>query len=421
MKLLAALSLLLLAAPAPEIRYFRFERPITIPMQAAGQTCLLMDAGTFAHASGQLADLRLYQGAMETPYVVHSDVQAISTDENAPLLNLGRSGGQTSFDAAMSDGNYSDLLLAVDGRDFLATVTVSGSQTQTAVSRTTLGSFTIFDLTRQRLGRSTILHLPESNFRFLHFQIAGLIEPADVKGLSVTRPPASQPRFVTVAETASSTLKDRDSVFEFRVPAHAPVDRVVFVPRESSSSFSRDVKISILPTAQMPADDSAEPPQPVVGSGNILRVHTQQDGHRINEEHLMVSAPRVDLDGEAKWTVSILNRDDVPVPMTSVRLEMLERNLCFDATAGSAYTLYYGDKALVAPTYDYATLFAPEKNPAVAQLGPEAPNQVYQPRPDERPFTEKHPVLLWVALILVIALLGLVAYRSFKAAPVNLS
>ena len=421
MKLLAALSLLLLAVPAPELRYFRFERPITIPMRAAGQTCLVMDAGTFAHASGQLADLRLYQGAVETPYVVHTDVLAVSEDENAPLLNLGKTRSQTSFDAEISGGSYSDLQLAVVGHDFLATVTVSGSQTQTSASRTTLGSFTIFDLTRQRLGHSTILHLPESNFRFLHFQIAGPIEPEDVKGLSVKRPPASQPRFVTVAETASSTLKGRDSVFELRVPAHAPVDRIIFVPRESSSSFSRDVKISILPTAQIPADDSAEPPQPVVGSGDILRVHTQQDGHRINEEHLTVSAPRVNLDGEAKWTVSILNRDDVPIPMSSVRLEMLEHNLCFDAASGSTYTLYYGDKALSAPAYDYATLFAPEQNPVVAQLGTEAPNQVYQPRPDERPFTEKHPVLLWVALILVIALLGLVAYRSFKAAPVNLS
>jgi hypothetical protein len=321
----------------------------------------------------------------------------------------------------MTSGTYRDLQLVVDGRDFLATVTVSGSQTKTAASRTALGSFTIFDLTRQRLGRSTILHLPESNFRFLHFQIAGPIEPESVKGLSVTRPPLSQPRFVTIAETPKSTPKGRGSIFEFTVPAHAPVDRIVFVPRDSASSFSRDVEISILPVTRPPADDSAEPPQPVIGSGNVLRVHTQQDGHKINEEHLNVGAPQVDFDGPAKWTVTIENRDDAPIQMASVRLEMLERNLCFDATAGSAYTLYFGDKALAAPVYDYATLFALQKNPVAAQLGTETANPAYQPRPDERPFTEKHPALLWAALILVIGLLGFVAYRSFKAAPVNAS
>ncbi len=66
MKLLAALALFFLAAPAPEIRYFQFERPIAMPAQASGQTCAVLDPGVFAHASAGLADLRLYQGTIET-------------------------------------------------------------------------------------------------------------------------------------------------------------------------------------------------------------------------------------------------------------------------------------------------------------------------------------------------------------------
>lgn len=417
MKLLAALSLFLLTAPTPELCYFRFERPLVMQPQAEAQTCVVLDAGLFAQTSGRLSDLRLYQGATETPYVVRADVPVLSANETVPLLNLGKSGAQTSFDAEMNGGAYSDLDLAVDGADFLATVAVSGSQNKTAASRTSLGSFTIFDLTRQRLGRSTVLHLPESDFRFLHFQISGPIAPENVKGLSVTHPPVSQPRYVQVAETASGSVKGRDAVYELVVPAHAPVDRIVFVPREGSSSFSRDVSVSIVPAARVPAGDSLEPPRPIDGSGSILRIHALRDGHKINEEHLTVGAPQVDFDGAAKWTVTIKNRDDVPIPMASVRLEMLERNLCFHATVGGGYALYYGDKALSAPVYDYATLFVPEKSPAVAQLGTEVANAAYQPRPDARPFTEKHPALLWVALVLVIALLGFVAYRSVKTAP----
>ncbi len=364
-----------------------------------------------------LADLRLYQGTVETPYVVQTDVSASSSEQSFSPLNLGKGGNGTVFDAEMPAGRYSDLQLNVEGHDFLATVTVSGSQTQTATSRTRLGEFTIFDLTKQRLGRSTVLHLPESDFRFLHFQIAGSISPDDVKGLSVTRVPESQPKYVTIAQTATSTLKDRNSIFEFTVPAHTPVDRIVFVPGQRPPSFSRDVEISVSPVSRPTADDSAEPPQPFTTSGNILRVHTVRDGHRIDEEHLAVSAPQVYYDGEARWTVTIENRDDVPVQMASVGLEMIERKLCFDASAGNGYTLYYGDEALAAPQYDYATLFVVQQNAVAAQLGAETVNPSYQPRPDERPFTEKHPALLWIALILVIALLGAVAFRSFKAAP----
>jgi hypothetical protein len=419
MKLIAALSLFLLAAPAPEMRYFQFERPLVMPPQAGGQTCVTMDAGIYAHAARQLTDLRLYQGDIETPYVVHSDVPAISANENAALLNLGKTGSETSFDAEMPDGTYSDLQLDVDGHDFLATVTVSGSQTRTQTSRTTLGSFTIFDLSQQRLGRSTVLHLTDSNFHFLHFKIAGPLDPASVKGLWVSRSAISQPRYVTVAQVTSAKVIGRDLVFELTVPAHAPVDRLVFVPRDSASSFSRDVEIAILPIGRAPQNDAAEPPRPVTGAGNILRVHTLQGGHKINEEHLTVSAPQVYIDGPTKWTVTIRNHDDAPIPMASLRLEMLERNLCFNAVAGGSYTLHYGDPAIVAPVYDYSALFVLEKDPAPAQLGVEVPNPAYQPRPDLRPFTEKHPALLWVALILVIALLGLVALRSFKTTQIH--
>lgn len=421
MKLLATLALILLAAPAPEIRYFQFERPIGMPAQASGQTCMVVDPAVFAHASAGLADLRLYQGATETPYVVHSEVPVLPADLKISPLNLGKSGGQTVFDAEMPAGTYSDIQLEVSSHDFLATVSVTGSQTQDAGSRTKLGSFTIFDLTRQRLGRSTVLHLPESDFRYLHFQIAGPIAPENVTGLSVTRPPKSQPKYATVAGTAQSTLKDRNSVIEFDVPAHTPIDRIVFVPGQNPPNFSRDVQISIAPVQKRPANDGSEPPPPVTGWGNILRVHGMQDGHRIDEERLTVTAPEADFAASAKWTITIDNHDDAPIQLTSVRLEMLERNVCFDATAGDAYTLFYGDSALTAPVYDYAALFVLQKDAVAAQLGAEIANPVYQPRPDERPFTEKHPTLLWVALVLVIALLGAVAFRSFKTAPANRS
>jgi len=92
----------------------------------------------------------------------------------------------------------------------------------------------------------------------------------------------------------------------------------------------------------------------------------------------------------------------------------LERTLCFNAIPGGKYLLYYGDPALAAPRYDYATLFSQESGAARAALGPEQENPEYRPRPDARPFTERHPALLWVALVLVIVLLGGIALRSAK-------
>ena len=298
--------------------------------------------------------------------------------------------------------------------DFIATVQVSGSQAQADRAETKLGSYTIFDLSRQRLGRSTVLHLPESDFKYLHFRIAGPLSPEAITGLSVVRLPASQPRYVTVAETAQVTRKGHTSVFEFTVPAHVPVDRVVFVPGAKPALFSRDVNIEVEPVLTAPVADAPRYPQTVADSGNLLRVHSAQNGHRIDEERLTIDAPRAEFETQAKWTIVIDNGDDAPLDVQLVRLQMLERDLCFEAAGSGSYVLYYGDPALAAPRYDYAALFSPQTDAAKAAAGTESANAAYQPRPDERPFTEKHPALLWAALILVIALLGAIAFGSVK-------
>jgi len=230
----------------------------------------------------------------------------------------------------------------------------------------------------------------------------------------VERLPASPPKYVTVAESSSITQKGRTSIIEFTVPAHVPVDRVSFTPGAELALFSRDVSIAVAPVSAAPESDAAQPARTAAGYGNLLCVHSVQDGHRIDEERLAIDAPWVGFSGPTKWTVTIENGDDPPLRLGSVRLEMLERSLCFEAETNGNYSLFYGDPSLESPRYDYATLFVPRAGALQITAGAEELNPAYQPRPDTRPFTEKHPALLWVALGVVIALLGAIALRSAK-------
>jgi hypothetical protein len=414
-KLAAGVLLIVATAVSPEIRYFRLARPV--PTAQTGQTCVVLDAALFARAAPQLADLRLYNGVVEEPFVIRIAEPEQAAQKSIVPLNLGQHGGQTVFDAAMPDANYSDLDLTVTAHDFIATVVVTGNQSQTAGAATQLGSFTIFDLTRQKLGRSTILHLPQSDFRYLHFRIAGPISPDQITGLSVERLPAHQPSYQLVAESSQVKRQGRSSVLELTVPAHVPLDRIAFTPSAEPANFSRDVSITITPVSPLPATDATEPASPVTFSGNLLRIHSLQDGHRIDEERLAIDVPQTDFGTPTKWAITIDNGDDMPLMPASVRLEMLERTLCFEASDHGSYKLFYGDPALPAPQYDYARLFAPKTDESRTAAGTEQQNPTYQARPDERPFTEKHPALLWAALIGVIALLGGIALQSVKRTP----
>jgi hypothetical protein len=313
----------------------------------------------------------------------------------------------------MPEGTYSKLDLGIAGKNFIATVHVSGSQAQDGQHATNLGTFTIFDFTRQKLGRSTVLHLPQSDFRYLHFRIDGPIRPDQITDLTMGRLPQGEPQYVTVANTSSVRQKGRDSFIEFTVPANVPVDHIAFAPGAQPVNFSREITVSVRPASVRPSTNSEVAPLAAIASGNILRIHSMQNGHKIDEEDLAISAPSwYGTSAATRWTIVVHNQDDAPLALRSVSLQMIARSLCFDAEPGAAYTLYYGDKALSPPHYDYAQLFVPDKNAARAVLGPEQQNPQYQNRPDTRPFTEKHPALLWIVLIAAILVLGAIALRT---------
>jgi hypothetical protein len=401
--------LLLLVIVLPEQRYFRYERPVTgIPAQQK-QTCAELDIATFAHAAPALADLRLYHDGQETPYALR--VSAPLSIEHTPLqpINLGTQKGNTVFDAEMPQGSYSTIQLEIVRKNFIATVDVSGSRIQNGSDATQLGSYTVFDLTGQKLGRSMLLHLPVSDFPYLHFRVSSPVKPEEITGLSIERGPLRSAEYITIAETKQMIQQGRSSAIEFSLPPHIPVDRIEFVPADRASNFSRSVSIEVMP------GQGSKQHGPIANySGEIRRVHILRGSRRIDDERLAIDVDNSGAAVATKWTVKINNGDDLPLALSAVRLEMQKQEICFDAVPGTNYTLYYGDTALSSPQYDYVRFFQPDKDATQASLGPEQGNPQYQTRPDTRPFTEKHPALLWIALVIAVVVLGGIALRSAK-------
>jgi hypothetical protein len=285
-----------------------------------------------------------------------------------------------------------------------------------------LGTFTLFDLTAQHLGRSTSLAMAESSFPYLHVELEAkaapghpgfVATPAMVEGAEIPPSREAQTIYTTVAETAQITQSGRESVATFEVPAHVPVERVEFVmASDDKTNFSRSVTVSA--TAKSDKDTPAV--NEVVG-GEISRVKMTSGGKEIHEENLGVTAI---LGSNARYPmtlkVAVENGDDKPLEVRAVRLEMRDRKLCFDAPT-EPVTMYYGDDKLVAPVYDYSRLFRPADASAPAKLDAEQPNPIYEARADERSLTDRHPEFLWVALLAVVFVLGVVALRSAKRLP----
>ncbi len=402
---------------AADPQYFRYQRSIKVA-DGAAQSCAVVDSQVFPHAAASLKDLRLYKNGREVPYAITLSVPQQVDSETAQVRNLGLRGRNIVFDLEMPNRSYTEIVLDLAGQDFLATATVSGTRDPNYSDQTQLGEFTLFDLTSQHLSRNTTIHLQEMSLPYLHVELAVsaaagprnfTATPGMVRGVTVPPSREAQSLYTTAVTTTDIAQRGRQSVATFSLPLRIPVERVSFdLTPGYKANFSRDVRVSDRP-------DGAKEAASENLAGTISRVHLTQAGREIRQEQL--SVPTIlgsNLQSAATVEVAIENGDDSPLPIKAVRLEMRQRKICFDDSAGQSLTLFYGDSALTAPQYDYARLFAASEMMREAQLGPEELNPSFHARPDSRPLTDRHPHLLWILLLAVVCILAVVAIRSSK-------
>ena len=424
MKLSATLLLfgLLAAAPKPpDPTFFRYQRPLNLLPGTPPNACAILDAQVYQNAAATLDDLRLYASGQELPYAITLS-RTSPTGDPARILNLGlKSPRQLSFDLQMPPRPYSSVELSLAARDFLASARVTGLASLEDKNPTLLGTFSLFDLTAQRLGRSSTLALAESTFPYLHLELT--LTPAPGASLDVTPalvtsaeiPPSRQAQtlYTPVAETPVITQRPRESVASFTIPAHIPIERItVELDPADPTNFSRPVTISAKALSAEKNHDTTLPTEKL--SGEISRVRLTESGQEIHQESLSIPAILgSNTQSSASIEVAIQNGDDRPLKVRAIRLEMRQRKLCFTVPNAPA-TLFYGGSTVPAPVYDFDRLFNPSAPVRPATLAAEQPNPLYTPHLEKKSLTERYPQILWAALLATISLLAVLAFRSAR-------
>lgn len=412
---LGLLALLLWAGPS--LSYFKYQR--TVESTGAGQQYFVVDETVWAHARPDLGDLRFFSGQTETPYTLEVERGSLEQDhQDVRVLQQARVGGKTQFMIDMSGiAEYDRVFLKLNTRDFVAHAQVYGQDDLHGQQWAGLGDTILYDLSKENLGSNTMLRLPRSTYRYLRVTIDGPVKPADVTGAASEAHQEEKPVWREVASQYKSgtpppakathddygrarTWQAKSTYLTFTVPENVPVERLVFDIDPTQPNFRREVTIE---------DDKGR----IIGSGEINRIHMVRMGRKIDSEQHDVDFSS---DGQKTIVVAIANGDDPPLKITGARLEQHERRVYLDAPTAGGLTLYYGDEKLYAPVYDYAKLFQKQSGAGIAKLGTEIANSAYTGRPDERPWSERHPAVLWIAIVAAVAVLGALAMRSIKTA-----
>jgi hypothetical protein len=403
------LAMVIFASPA--IPYFKYQRPVQT--QPGGQRFVAVDEQTWKNARRDLGDLRLYNGQQEVPYALVVERGSRENDsKEVSVLQQSLVDGKTQFLIDMTGvAEYDHIDLKLATKNFVAHARVEGQEDLHGKDWALLGESILYDLSKENLGGNSVLRLPLSTYKYLRVTIDGPVKPADIVGASsefrqeqkaVWRDVGGAPTLaempMSAARNDSSRRNGKATVLTFAVPENVPVNRVTLDIDPAQPNFRRSVQVT---------DDKDD----YIGSGEIDRVHMVRSGQKIDTDDYDVSISAV---GHKTIKVIIDNGDDPPLKIKSARLQQLEHRLYFDAPASGALTLYYGDEKLDPPVYDYAKLFLLAKDAAPAQLGAEQANAAYTGRPDERPWTERHPAVLWIAIVAAVLVLGAIALRSMK-------
>ena len=399
-KLLSLVAAVMLAGPS--LAYLEYQRPVEVPNSGSGQHYLVIDEAIWQHARPDLADLRLYSGETEVPYAQISEQGSSESDRrDVRVLQQSSIGGKTQFLIDMGDiVEYDHVDLKLAAKDFVAHARVEGQDNLHGARWASLGDSILYDLSRESLGSNTMLRLPRSTYRYLRVTIEGPVQPRDVIGASAEHRLVQNPLWLDVGAAPRIEQQGKDTVFTFAVPENVPVERVVFTVDPAQPNFRREVEFQ-------------NSQKTMLGSGEINRIHMVRAGQKIDSD-----VQQVNFYGRGEKTIRVIvhNGDDPPLKITGARLQQHERRVYFDAPARSELALYYGDPKLESPVYDYDKLFQRDPGATVAQLGAETKNTVFTGRPDERPWSEKHPAVLWIAIVAAVLVLGALALRSMKTA-----
>jgi hypothetical protein len=401
MRILAWAFAALLVASSPAISYLKYQRVLGTAT-ANGQHYAAVDESIWPHALPDLADLRLYSGGSEIPYAERSMRGSRETEQKSVrLLQPAILNGKTQFLLDMSGvPEYDRVALSLLTKNYLAHARVDGQDDSHGTQWAVLGTTTLFDLSGERLGHNSTLQIPVSTYKFLRVTIDGVVKPSDVQSVAAGIERAHEALWRDLRGEARQTQEGKDTALTFSVPENVPVERVTLDIDPAQGNYQREIEIQ---------NDK----KTALGSGEISRVHMLRNGGRIDVERPSLA---LNARGGGEIRIVIHNGDDAPLRITGAHLQQYERRIYFDCAAGASPVLYYGDGKLDAPVYDYAKLFQSDANAARLEIGAEQANVSYAGRPDDRPWSERYPAVLWTAILAAVAILGGLALRSIKAA-----
>lgn len=401
-----ALLLIPFCAQAAELsdtwQHWQYLRPLQSPPVQSDWLRATLPAQVYGPAQSSLADLRVIdRNGKEVPYLLHAQhAQCQRTWRNAPVSDTGFTPGEYSqavVDTGSDGVPHNAVQIGLDQKDFFTWTEIAASDDRLNW-RIVRSKAPLFRLEQGKLTNGLVLTYPRTRSRWLRLRFLQSEKALQASNARITE--ESRTEAQREALPAAFALANRqpagESLWEADLDKLRPPVSAIRI-ETSQAEFHRQVKISSSVDGKNWRN---------AGQGHIYR-HAD-DGKQRSE--LEVAFP----EAHARfWRVALLNRNDPALP--GLRLEMLgvTRQVAFKREAGQEYRLLYGNPRATAPQYELAQLSRAEQWQAApaAALGAEQQNSAYV---SPEAWSERHPWLLWAALLIAVGGLAWMALNALR-------
>lgn len=358
-----------------------------------------LNAAVYRAARADLADLRVVHDGREAPYILER-LSAREEDREIPaeIVDKSISGGALQLTLAARRGDrHNRVRIATPRTNFRQPVTVETSDDNRhwSIAR---NDAELFDFTEKGYAVSVLsVDYPASTRPYVRLTIAGWRDLDAVSGAWLRFTQKTPAVRVALADLSPKIARDsetRSTVLTLDPGAALPCSRLEF--EIATPRFSRALEVESSPNGK---------DWNVAVRGVLARVE--------KSETPALDFPEVH---GRYFRIRVFNRDDQPLEFQRVRMLADERRVKFESAGGGNWWLYYGNPEAKAPEYDLAAVL-PHDSAAVVVLkaGSEQTNPDYRPPPPvERPWTERHPTVLYVTLGLAVVVLGAVTIRFLR-------